>query len=274
MPRWLLIANENSYWVLCLTLLLTLAAGLFVPRRDLGTERWKAWVAAICIAVIGFVVLEIVSPWLLKVDGVITNALRVPALARMGLPTPVLIILSLLLLDLLSYAIHLLSHQAPWLWRLHQVHHSDTGFDATTALLHHPLEALVTTAIQFFVLSVLGLPLIEVVLYGVLLNLHNPFVHSNIRLSNPVDRVLRLFIVTPDMHRLHHSARMDEGNSNFGMLFPWWDWLLGSYRADMADGQQTGQLGLPGPAGVKQPTLVQLLLMPVRAGPAVARGEP
>ena len=271
MPRWLSFANENTYWIIGLALVLMLSAGLFLPRRDLGADRWKVWAATLGVAAIGFVLLELASPWLLKVDGAITNALHVPALARMGLPAPLLIVLSLLLLDLLSYATHLMSHQIPWLWRLHKVHHSDTGFDATTALLHHPLESLVITAIQLFVLSILGLPLIEIVLYGVLVNLHNPFVHSNIRLPERVDRVLRWFIVTPDMHRVHHSARMDEGNSNFGMLFPWWDWFFRSYRADMVDGQKAGQLGLPGDGRSKQPGFVQVLLMPAQAGPPTGR---
>lgn len=137
---------------------------------------------------------------------------------------------SIIIMDLVIYLQHVMVHAIPALWRLHRVHHADPDFDVTTGLRFHPLEILLSMMIKFAIIALLGPPLLAVVIFEVVLNASSMFNHSNVHIPKAVDRILRWFIVTPDMHRVHHSVEDDEANSNFGFNLPWWDRLFGTYR--------------------------------------------
>lgn len=172
--------------------------------------------------------------------------------------------LSLLLLDFIQYGLHWLSHKIPPLWALHSIHHSDKHVTAATSLLHHPLETLVAYILTLFVLVVLGISVQVILAYAVLSMVHNAFSHANIRIPESVDRVLRFVIVTPDMHRTHHSVVLAEGNSNFSQIFPWWDWLFSTYTAVPSKHAADLKMGLAEPSVFTRFNLIDLLLQPFR----------
>ena len=154
------------------------------------------------------------------------------------------VLLSIIILDLIIYLQHVLVHAVPGLWRLHRVHHADPDFDVTTGARFHTLEILFSMLIKFAAIVVLGVPVLAVVIFEVLLNATAMFNHSNIRLPVALDRILRLFVVTPDMHRVHHSIEDDEANSNFGFNLPWWDRLFGTYQAQPRKGHEGMTIGI------------------------------
>lgn len=186
--------------------------------------------------------------------------------AALDWPDALKIVLGILLVDLIQYLLHGLSHRVPLLWRLHQVHHTDEAFDVSTSVRHHPLEVLVMTALVLLPSAALGIPLLSLLWYALLQLAHTLFSHANVALPERLDRVLRWFVVTPDMHRVHHSARMDEGNSNFGMVFPWWDRLLRTYCAQPAQGHQAMRLGLTDALVAPRQGLWPALWQPFRPG--------
>ena len=140
-------------------------------------------------------------------------------------------VVSFFALDLAIYLQHVMFHAVPVLWRLHRMHHADLEFDVSTGLRFHPGEILISMGIKLAVVALLGPPAVAVLVFEVVLNATSMFNHSNIRIPGRVDRIVRLFVVTPDMHRVHHSITPAETNSNFGFNMPWWDRLLGTYRA-------------------------------------------
>lgn len=154
------------------------------------------------------------------------------------------IIASLLLLDLTIYAQHRLFHRLPLLWRIHRMHHTDLDLDVTSGTRFHPVEIVLSLAIKLTAIAVLGSSPLAVVLFEIVLNATSMFSHANLRLPLPVDRWLRLVMVTPDMHRVHHSVIVRETNSNYGFNLPWWDRLFGSYRAQPGDGHLGMTIGL------------------------------
>jgi sterol desaturase/sphingolipid hydroxylase (fatty acid hydroxylase superfamily) len=135
-------------------------------------------------------------------------------------------------------------HAVPLLWRLHRVHHADLDYDVTTGARFHTLEIILSMLIKFATIMVLGPPVVAVVIFEVLLNGTAMFNHANVRLPLPLDRVLRWFVVTPDMHRVHHSVEDDEANSNFGFSLPWWDRLFGTYRDQPRGGHEGMTIGI------------------------------
>jgi sterol desaturase/sphingolipid hydroxylase (fatty acid hydroxylase superfamily) len=147
-------------------------------------------------------------------------------------------------LDLAIYLQHVLFHAVPALWRLHRMHHADLDFDVTTGGRFHPIEILLSILIKFTVIAALGAPALTVLIFEVLLNITSLFNHSNIRIPLKLDRALRWFVVTPDMHRVHHSVESNEINSNFGFNPPWWDWLLGTYRDQPRAGHAGMSIGI------------------------------
>ncbi|MCB1761125.1 MAG: sterol desaturase family protein, partial [Gammaproteobacteria bacterium] len=168
-------------------------------------------------------------------------------------------------LDFVIWLQHVMVHAIPALWRLHRVHHADPDYDVTTGSRFHPLEILLSLLIKFATIVLLGPPVVAVVLFEVLLNATAMFNHGNIRLPVELDRLLRHFVVTPDMHRVHHSIEDDETNSNFGFNLPWWDRIFGTYRAQPRGGHQGMTIGIRDfhdPAEVIR--LPGLLLLPFR----------
>ncbi len=147
-------------------------------------------------------------------------------------------------LDFFIWLQHVMVHAVPALWRLHRVHHADLDFDVTTGARFHTLEIVLSMGIKFAVIAVLGPPVLAVVIFEVLLNATAMFNHGNVRIPERLDRVLRWLVVTPDMHRVHHSWEDDETNSNFGFNLSWWDRLFGTYRAQPRAGHQAVTIGI------------------------------
>jgi sterol desaturase/sphingolipid hydroxylase (fatty acid hydroxylase superfamily) len=152
----------------------------------------------------------------------------------------------------------------PLFWRLHRMHHSDLDFDASTGVRFHPAEILLSMLIKLAVITVLGAGGLAVLAFEVLLNATSLFEHANLRIPPAVDRWLRLALVTPDMHRVHHSVYGEEYNRNFGFNFPWWDRLFGSYRAQPRDGHDGMTIGLCEFRSTNEQNLLALLAQPVK----------
>jgi sterol desaturase/sphingolipid hydroxylase (fatty acid hydroxylase superfamily) len=162
----------------------------------------------------------------------------------LGWPSWAEVAISVIILDLAIYFQHRLFHGVPVLWRLHRMHHADLDVDATTGNRFHPIEILLSMAIKFGVIAAIGAPLLGVLLFEVLLNGTSLFNHANIRVPAWLETVLRLVVVTPDMHRVHHSIHRDETDSNFGFNLPWWDRIFGTYRPQPRDGHDGITLGI------------------------------
>ena len=179
-------------------------------------------------------------------------------------PTPYLLtfILSIVALDFIIYLQHVVFHAIPVLWRLHRVHHSDLDLDVTSAVRFHFLEILISAMIKLSAIALLGAPVLAVLAFEVLLNATAMFNHANIRLPDPLDRVMRWVIVTPDMHRMHHSVVASETNSNFGFNMPWWDYLCGTYRAQPAAGHDHMTIGVTRFRDERDQYLDRLLVQP------------
>lgn len=190
-------------------------------------------------------------------------------LAATGLPLPLVVAFSVVLLDLALYVQHVLFHAVPLLWRLHRVHHSDRDFDVTTGVRFHPVEILLSAFYKAGVVAALGPPVAAVVLFEVLLNAASLFNHGNVRIPLRLDRALRWAVVTPDMHRVHHSVDPAETDSNFGFSAPWWDRLFGTYRAQPAQGHERMEVGV---RDLRAGTVWRMLLLPFRPdGPPSGR---
>ena len=173
------------------------------------------------------------------------------------------VLLSLLLLDLLIYGQHRLFHQWPLFWRLHRMHHTDLDLDVSSGTRFHPIEILLSLLIKMTAVALLGISPLAILLFEILLNATSMFSHANLRLPLPLDRWLRLVVVTPDMHRVHHSVIIRETDSNFGFNLPWWDRLFGTYTAQPRDGHDGMRIGLAQWQQPDQLGLWSLLRMPL-----------
>ena len=169
-----------------------------------------------------------------------------------------------MLLDLAIYLQHVLFHAVPVLWRLHRMHHADLDIDVTTGLRFHPVEILLSMAIKLMVVVALGTPALAVLLFEVLLNATSIFNHANLRLPGWLDGALRLVVVTPDMHRVHHSVTPRETNSNFGFNFALWDRLFGTYHAQPAAGHEGMAIGIEQFRDPGELRLDRMLTQPLR----------
>ena len=214
------------------------------PRRALSLPRARRWPANLGIIVVDSIVLRLVFP-VLAVGAAELAAARGWGLFH-GLNAPFWLALpaSLLILDLAIYTQHVVFHKVAVLWRLHRMHHTDLDFDVTTALRFHPLEIVLSMLIKLVLVTLLGVPAVAVMLFEVILNATAMFNHGNVGLPRRLDRALRWILVTPDMHRVHHSIRPEETDSNFGFNLPWWDRLFGTYRDQPRDGHAGMTIGL------------------------------
>lgn len=180
-----------------------------------------------------------------------------------NLPYWVTVFISLISLDIIIYWQHRLSHQIPWLWRLHKVHHADSHIDTSTALRFHPLEILASLLVKIITILIFGIPASAVILFEVLLNGFAIFNHANIRLPKKMEALIRVVLVTQMLHRIHHSQNCNEYNSNFGFSVIWWDKLFGSYRAAARKPDEEISIGLAEyPATSKNARLEWLLRLP------------
>lgn len=196
-------------------------AEVAAPRRRREIPRLLRWTNNFGLVLIDTALVRLVFP-LAAVGLALTLESRgVGLLNEWQVPSWVAVFIGIVALDLAIYVQHVLFHAVPALWRLHRVHHADLEFDVTTGLRFHPLEILLSMAIKLGVVAALGPPAIAVLLFEILLNATSLFNHANLRLPRRVDAVLRLLVVTPDMHRVHHSIHPEETNSNFGFNLPW-----------------------------------------------------
>jgi len=217
-----LLANESTLRIVFFLGILGImaVAEAAVPRRRREIPRLLRWTSNLGIVVLDTILVRLTFP-------VVAVGLALTAEARgwglfnvLDVPGWLAFVVSLLALDLAIYLQHVMFHAVPALWRLHRMHHADLEFDVTTGLRFHPVEILLSMAIKLGVVAVLGPPAVAVLVFEVLLNATAMFNHSNLKLPLGFDRVLRLFVVTPDMHRVHHSIHPNETNSNFGFNFP------------------------------------------------------
>lgn len=240
---------------------------LAAPRRRRDIPRVIRWSNNLALVVLDTLVLRFTFPILAVGLALIATDKGWGLFNILELPLWVAVIASILILDLAIYLQHVLFHAVPGLWRLHRMHHADQDFDATTGLRFHPVEIILSMAIKLAVVGALGAPAVAVLLFEVILNATALFNHSNIRLPLGVDRWLRLFLVTPDMHRVHHSVDPRETNANYGFSVPWWDRLLGTYVAQPAKGHEGMQIGIEQFRTPRDQWLDRMLIQPLR-GPA------
>lgn len=217
---------------------------LAAPRRRREIPRVIRWTNNLGLVVIDTIVLRLSFPILAVGLAVIAQDSGWGLFNIIDAPGWVAVIVSIVVLDLVIYLQHVMFHAVPALWRLHRMHHADLEFDVTTGLRFHPVEILLSMGIKLAVVAALGPPAVAVLIFEVLLNATAMFNHSNIRLPMLVDRFLRLIVVTPDMHRVHHSIIPEETNSNFGFNLPWWDRLLGTYKAQPKAGHEGMTIGI------------------------------
>ena len=219
-----------------------------IPRRARAVSRRGRWLTNIALVVLNTLVVRLALPVTAVGMAVIAEQRGWGLLHAIGpIPAVLAIALAVVLLDLAIYLQHVLFHAVPILWRVHRMHHADIDVDVTTGARFHPVEIVLSMCLKLASISALGAPPLAVLLFETLLNVGSLFSHANLRLPPGCDRVLRLLVVTPDMHRVHHSAWGVETNTNFGFTFPWWDHLCGTYRAQPAAGHETMTVGLTGP---------------------------
>jgi sterol desaturase/sphingolipid hydroxylase (fatty acid hydroxylase superfamily) len=229
------------------------------PRRRLTMSKARRWVANLSVVVINAVIIRL----LFSAGAAIVAAdHRWGLLHQVGWPSWSEIVLAVVALDLVLYLQHVMFHAIPLFWRLHMMHHADLDCDVTTGLRFHPIEVVLSMLIKLAAITVIGPSPEAVVAFEVLLNATSMFNHGNVRIPTSVDRVLRWMIVTPDMHRIHHSTRPRETNTNFGFNLPWWDRLLRTYLAQPADSHETMTIGLEQFRDPVRLTFTGILLLP------------
>ena len=237
------------------------------PRRARSQPRWLRWSNNLGIVALNSVLLRVLIPTAAVGFALIATQRGWGLFNILALPGWAAVVVSVLVLDLAIYLQHVMFHAVPALWRLHRMHHADLDFDVTTGARFHPVEILLSMGIKMGVVLALGPPAVAVVIFEVLLNATSMFNHANARLPLGLDRVLRLFVVTPDMHRVHHSILPHETNSNFGFNQPWWDRLFGTYRAQPEAGHEGMTIGIEQFRTGRDLWLDRLLVQPLR-GPA------
>jgi len=242
------------------------------PRRQAPPARTRRWPTNLGLMVLGAVLIRIALPLAVVEAGALATDRGWGLLGGAGITTSNFgVVAAVIALDFAIYAQHVLMHRVPVLWRLHRVHHADPAFDTSTGLRFHPLESLLSAAFKVALVVILGASAVAVVTFEILLNVSSMFNHANLRLPLGVDRVLRRILVTPDMHRVHHSVTPTELNHNFGFALPWWDWLCGTYQAQPAAPHETMAIGLPSIAPARAQRLLAMLVEPFRA-PAAEPG--
>jgi sterol desaturase/sphingolipid hydroxylase (fatty acid hydroxylase superfamily) len=218
---------------------------IFAPRRAQKLSRRRRWPANLAIVTLNTVLLRLLVP--AAAVGVALSAASHGwgLLNHYAVPSWAALVVGIVLLDLAIYLQHVMFHAVPVLWRLHRMHHADLDIDVTTGARFHPIEIALSMLIKVAVIAALGVPPVAVVLFEIVLNATSMFNHGNVRIAARLERVLRWLVVTPDMHRVHHSIDRRETNSNFGFNLPLWDRLFGTYRAEPRAGHQAMSIGIP-----------------------------
>lgn len=246
------------------TLLIMAVWELLAPRRALTQNKTLRWSSNLGLALLNSLVWRLLLP-----AGVVGLALNIEQrsfglFSQIDLPVFIEITISVLLLDLAIYAQHVVFHKIPWLWKLHLVHHVDLDIDATTGIRFHTIETLLSFAWKAVVILVLGTPALAVMIFEILLNVCALFNHSNVRLPLWCDKILRRALVTPDMHRVHHSIETHETNSNYGFCLSIWDMIFRTYRAQPDAGHEVMTIGLADFRDARVEKLGHMLVLPFK----------
>lgn len=250
---------------------------VMAPRRALTVSKAVRWANNLGLVFLNSFILRLLFPAAAVGVAAFVADNNWGLLNYFEVPLPLAIVLSVVAMDFIIYLQHVLVHAIPVLWRLHRVHHADLNYDVTTGARFHPIEIILSMLIKFATIIVLGPPLVAVVIFEVMLNAMAMFNHGNVRLPLGLDRVLRLIVVTPDMHRVHHSVEDNEANSNFGFSLSIWDRLFGTYIAQPRGGHEGMTIGIHGYRDPKQvswlPGMLALPFVGKITGYAINRRE-
>ena len=233
-----------------------------LPRRTLSTSKKWRWLNNLSIIVINPILLRFVFPILAVGMAQTAQANGWGLLNNIGTSNVIAVGVGIVVLDFVMYLQHVMFHSVPLLWRLHMVHHADLDFDLTTGLRFHPVEIFLSMILKITIIAALGPPVISVLIFEIVLNGMAMFSHGNIKLPQKGDQYLRPFVVTPDMHRVHHSVIIRETNSNYGFNFSIWDRLFGTYLAQPSKGHKDMIIGLSQFRDQRRLTLPWLLILP------------
>ncbi len=217
---------------------------ILAPKRALTLSKAVRWTNNLGLVFFNSFILRLLFPVAAVGMAAFASEQGWGLLNYYPVPAMAAIVVSVIAMDLIIYLQHVLVHAVPVLWRLHRVHHADPDYDVTTGARFHPIEIILSMLIKFATIVVLGPPLVAVVIFEVILNATAMFNHGNVSLPGRLDQVLRWLVVTPDMHRVHHSVEDDEANSNFGFSLPWWDHLFGTYRDQPRAGHEGMTIGI------------------------------
>lgn len=243
------------------------------PRRPQRLD-WRRWPGNLGLAIVDSLALRLVAPAAAVGVAFWAEARGLGVLPALGLPAWAAVPIAVLLLDFAIYWQHRVFHAVPLLWRLHRVHHADPELDASSGLRFHPVEIVLSLGIKAVVVVALGAPAVAVLIFEVLLNATSMFSHANLAVPAWLDRWLRLVLVTPDMHRVHHSEIQAETDSDFGFCVPWWDRIFGTYRAAPREGQLGMVIGVVGWRAPALQRLDRLLLQPFLRSPPGSGSAP
>lgn len=239
---------------------------VFAPRRSGQIKRRFRWPSNLGIVVFNTLLLRFMMPTTAVGLALVGEAAGWGLLQQFTAPLWATVLLAVICLDLAIYLQHVMFHAVPLLWRLHRMHHADLAFDVTTGARFHPFEIILSMLIKLMVIAALGPPAVAVLIFEVLLNALAMFNHANARLPLGLDKILRRLIVTPDMHRVHHSVISREANSNFGFNLSVWDRAFGTYCAQPAAGHQAMQIGIQQFRNQRELALNRMLVQPFKSG--------
>ncbi len=214
------------------------------PRRNLSVSKTIRWANNLGLVFLNSLILRLLFPTAAVGVAIVVDERNWGLLNVYELPFALSVVITIVAMDFIIYLQHVMVHAIPVLWRLHRVHHADLDYDVTTGSRFHPVEIILSMLIKFATIVLLGAPAVAVIMFELILNATAMFNHGNLKLPKSIDRVLRLFLVTPDMHRVHHSVEDDEANSNFGFSLPWWDRLFGTYRDQPKGGHESMTIGI------------------------------
>lgn len=226
------------------------------------TSRLERWVRHLSLQAFGKLCVRLVFPFTILTLAFLVQEKKIGLFYKSHLPYLTRFVLGVIALDFAVYLQHRLLHKNTLLWMVHRVHHMDRSLDVSTGVRFHPIEELLSMAIKILTITFLGIPPLAVAVFEVWLNFATLYTHANVRLKLPTERALRWLIVTPGMHRIHHSDLPPETNSNFGFCLSWWDRLFGTYRPFSRSGESKLLIGLEGYTQAKYQTLQNMLLLP------------
>ena len=272
-----LVAHEPAVRVAIFAVAFSLiAAGEMVaPRRPLAVARRSRWPGNLAVVLLNILFVRALLPVTAVSMAMLAEERGWGLFHASGpLPAGLVIPVTVVLLDLAIYLQHVLFHAVPILWRLHRMHHADLDVDVTTGARFHPVEIMLSMLLKFGVIAALGAPPLAVLVFELLLSTGSLFNHGNLRLPLRADGILRWMVVTPDMHRIHHSVAPEETNRNFGFTLSWWDRIGGTYQAQPAAGHTRMSLGIAEFRNVGDLRLDRLLLQPVLDGSASSNSDP